>query len=54
MAMAMPEIGTTKRQGAGLPDARMYQNREKFTKQPQNIPNVHNIFQLTIKYTEWP
>jgi hypothetical protein len=26
-----------------------YQNREKYTKGPQNIPNGHKIFPMTIK-----
>jgi hypothetical protein len=31
-----------------------YQNGEKYTKWPQNIPNDLKIYQMTTKYTKWP
>jgi hypothetical protein len=31
-----------------------YQNWEKFTKLPQNIPNYHKIYQITTKYAKLP
>jgi hypothetical protein len=39
---------------SGLPDflGPKYQNGEKYTKLPQNIPNGHKIFQMVIKYTK--
>jgi hypothetical protein len=35
-----------------LPDF-SYQNGEKITKKPQNIPNHHETYQMVAKYSEW-
>jgi hypothetical protein len=31
-----------------------YQNGNKLPKSPQNIPNGHKIYEMAVKYTEWP
>jgi hypothetical protein len=31
-----------------------YQNGEKYTELPQNIPNGYKIFPMAIKYFQWP
>jgi hypothetical protein len=31
-----------------------YQNGEKYTKRPQNIPNGHKVYQISIKYYKCP
>jgi hypothetical protein len=41
-------------QGCQIFLAAKYQNQKKYTKQPQNVPNGHKIYQLAINYTEWP
>jgi hypothetical protein len=30
-----------------------YQNREKYTKLPQNIPNGHKVFPMAVNETKW-
>jgi hypothetical protein len=30
-----------------------YQNGDKYTKLPQNIPNGHKIFPMSVKQTKW-
>jgi IS30 family transposase len=32
----------------------IYQNGKEYTKRPQNLPDCHNIYKITTKYTEWP
>jgi hypothetical protein len=31
-----------------------YQNGEKYTKLPQNIPNGHKLFPMAKNYFQWP
>jgi hypothetical protein len=40
----------------GLPDFYWHYGPklEKYTKLPQNIPNVHKIFQMAVKLTKYP
>jgi hypothetical protein len=44
-------VNTDLRLEAGLPDflGTIYQNGEKYTKLPQNIPSSHKIYQMVIK-----
>jgi hypothetical protein len=40
----------------GLPDFSRYNlpKREKYAKSPQYVPNVHRIYQMSLKFTIWP
>jgi hypothetical protein len=44
-------MGMEIRRGTGLPDFSWYKipKRGKYTKLPQNIPNVHKIYQMAVK-----
>jgi hypothetical protein len=42
------------RQGCQIFLGTIFQHGEKYTKLPQNIPNYHKIYQITIKYTKLP
>jgi hypothetical protein len=42
------------KQGCQIFLGTIYQKGGKYTKVPQNMPNVHKIYQMAAKYNKWP
>jgi hypothetical protein len=44
--------GELANQGCQIFLATTYQNGNKYTKQPENVPNGHKLYQIAVKYTK--